>query len=671
MYTVLRRLLHKLSQSVRIALLAAIPYVIPVFAFAQEDGGSGGGGGGVDEWLSSAASWLTSPFTLIIAEIMQWIFLVVNWLTGILGQIMNWTIEFLILNMSEKINQITAIESLWAILRDLGNIVFIFLILYAAISTILNSNEHGVKELLPRIVVVALLVNFSLFFTQLIIDISNVFTIQIYENISVSGIGDGSSVNISNAIAGQLNLSTIMGDGVTEWFGGDWGNARVAMFRAIGAGVVGLLGFIFLAFSALITIRFFVLILLMIASPIAFIAFALPDTNFGETWMSYLISQSFFAPAMMLMLYITLYLGKNMKEGEAFSDGNLGKAITEPSGNIDILIFYALMIGMLLASLIVARRMGAAGADKVAEYGKSAGVYVGGSAAGGAAYAGRITAGRAGRYIANRKDLKQAEAEGGIKGYLAQQTRRAGEATAGSSFDLRNTSAVDGTSGAGYREGGFDEAVQDQKEFREERRRSIEELDQEEEEKVQYANLKVSQAESVQENIQDELDEIDSEIEERNRIENEMGKARRDGNAEKLNRLRNKRNQLINDSDYVNNVSELNNLESITEDRRDTLKNRKEIAEQEKERFEKMKQIGEERGEKYVEAMMEQESTLDSAFSQVKSKTNSVTGRDVFDREGYTSTTAKTKGNRTMAVDNIDNIDDSNRQRKLSNQLNS
>lgn len=650
MYTVLLKSLHKLPRLIRIAFLAALSYVVPVLAFAQE---GGGGGGGAGEWLSSAAGWLTSPFALIIAKIMQWIFLVVNWLTGILGQIMNWTIEFFILNMSEKINQITAIDSLWQILRDLGNIVFIFLILYAAISTILDSNEYGIKKLLPRIIVVALLVNFSLFFTQLIIDISNVFAIQIYENVSVSGVGDGSSVNISNAIAGQLNLSTIMGDGATEWFGGGGENMKIAMFRAIGAGVVGILGFIFLAFSALITIRFFVLILLMIASPIAFVAFALPDNDFGETWMNYLVSQSFFAPAMMLMLYITLYLGKNMKESEAFSDGNISAAITEPSGNIDILIFYALMIGMLLASLIVARRMGAVGADKAVDYGKSAGGsvggYVGGSVAGGAAWAGRTTAGRAGRKIADNERLKNAEKRGS---WLAQQARRAGEATAGTSFDVRNTNAIGSDAGAGYREGGYDEAVQDQIDFREERKKSIEELSPEEKETVQYAKARVSQAEGVQEDIDEKISDVDSAINNRNELQNKAAKAIDNENYGVLKNVRKQQDKLVEETDGVDRLDDLEDLDG----RKDYFEDLKKGVKEQKEEFEEMAEIGQNRGEEYVETMMEQQSALDGIYSAF--------GTD------YTKTTTKTKGNRRMAVDNIENIDDQGRLRHISRMLN-
>jgi len=433
---------------------------------------------------------------------------------------MNWTIEFFILNMSEKINSIEAIDSLWQILRDLGNIVFIFLIIYAAISLILGSDRNA-KDLLPRIIIVALMVNFSLFATQFIIDTSNVFALQIYENISVSGVGDSASVNVSNAIANQVDLSSLNSEaGLESIRDSTDSNTMISILFALSTVVVGILGFVFAAFAALITIRFFVLIFIMIASPIGFIAFALPGNNFGETWFDYLISQSFFAPALMLMLYLTLYLGKSMK-GDLFS-GDLADAIISPSGNIDILIFYVLMVGMLIGSLIVAQRMGAVGADKTVSVGKSLGGAVSAGAAGvtagGAAYLGRTSAGRGGRRLADSERFKRWEEgeEGKIKQYLGQQIRRAGEATAGSSFDVRNTSAVEGGGEFNRREGGFDEAVQDQEEFRQQRKESLEELSPKEKEEAAKAKSKKQQKQDAvkkqKEKLDDRKDAIDENV---------------------------------------------------------------------------------------------------------------------------------------------------------------
>jgi len=711
MYAVFKGLLHKLIQPVRAVFLAVLPYLVPILACAQENGG--GGGGGIGEWLTSAASWLTSPFTLVIAQVMQWLFFLVNWITGILGQIMNWTIEFLILNMSEKINQITAIDSLWQILRDLGNIIFIFLILYAAISTILGSNEHSVRKLLPRIIVVALLVNFSLFVTQIVIDTSNVFALQIYENISVSGVGDGSSVNISNAIAGQLNLSTIMGDSATEWFSGDFENGRVAVLRAIGTAVVGILGFIFLAFAALITIRFFVLILVMIASPIAFIAFALPDVEFGETWMNYLISQSFFAPAMMLMLYLTLYLGKSMKSSGAFADGDISKAISEPSGNIDILIFYALMVGMLLASLIVARRIGAVGADKA----------IGGTAAA-YGWAGRQTIGRAGNAIRNNRYLKEKATDkdaSAVSRYLAQKTLKGGQKTADASFDVRNTgvaSAVDKEGGSldssfGQRDDGYKGIREEQREFLREQRKDLEEMTPAEKERAAKAKAKKKELEEEKEDAEENLSDVNSLENKKNSQLNNLAEAIDNDNVQKgvqalkqlksieeeakekdeidklfkedLDQLAKKlRSENGFNSNSITGLQELSETSDMTKTKKQYKKTKKKHKKAKK-KLDRIIKVGQERGERFQEILSEQQSNLDYIAKQINldeaasrgeelanQVSNRLGGDDIFLDPDTIRFTSRTQSFRDVAaedIEKIDNIGDDNRRQRITDNL--
>jgi len=631
----------------------AIPHVVSA---QTGEGGSGEGGRSLFSWLDPGY-WMS--------ELAQLIFGVVSWVTAKLGQIMNWTIEFFILDMSTYINQIDAIDSLWRILRDLGNIVFIFLILYAAISLILGS-DRNVREILPRIIVVALLVNFSLFAAQFIIDTSNLFALQIYENISVSGIDDTSGVNLSNAIMSQTNLTSVMGGEGLEAIQDSMNeDTRVTILYLMSAVVVGVLGFIFAAFAALVTIRFFVLILLMIASPIAFIALALPDVNFGEDWFSWLLGQSFFAPAMMLMLYITLVLGKSMKESSLFSGSGLAEAISQPGGNIDILIFYALMVGMLIASLLVAKQMGAVGADKAVSTGKSIRSWgqakVSGATAGTAGYLGRTSIGRGGRRLADNQYLKDVESSGGITGYLAQQTRRASEATAQSSFDVRNTDAVDGGGDFNRREGGFDEMVSEQKEFRQQRKESLEELSTEEEERVAKAKSEKQDIDDDISDYEDDISDINSTINERRRIENEIEEAEENNDDGALKRLNNEMNQLVEDSEHFNSKSELKNAE----DERDRMEAVKEHLENQQEQLEEIIQIGKIRGEEYAENMMEQQSIMNKAVSKVTGERKDIT--------------AKTKGNRAMAREELENIqnrgerdlpDDADRRKtRMSNEL--
>ena len=60
----------------------------------------------------------------------------------------------------------------WKILRDIANLSFIFILLYVAIRTIFG--DGGAKKTIITVVIMALLLNFSLFFCRVIIDASNI-----------------------------------------------------------------------------------------------------------------------------------------------------------------------------------------------------------------------------------------------------------------------------------------------------------------------------------------------------------------------------------------------------------------------------------------------------------------------------------------------------------------
>jgi hypothetical protein len=342
----------------------------------------------------------------ILVALADFIFYIVGWVTSKLGSFLDWSVDRFVLQMATEVDKIDAIDAMWRIFRDLGNIVFIFLILYAAISIILDTNNASAKRTLVSVVVVALFVNFSLFATKVVIDTSNVVALQFYENIAVyetndqgeyitdnnstttdpteASIDEDVNARLSNVVAAQLNLSSVQDGTVVEEAAGDGSQANyeIALARLGGAVFTGIAGFIFGALAVLIIIRFFVLVLLMIASPLAFVTLALPQAEMGKKWWSWLISQSFFAPAVMGMMYVTIYFSTSFKNSLEVNPGSGGdaslmKAIIEPGSNVDILVFYATTVGMLIASLIIAQRMGAVGADKAVSYGNQAVSWVG------------------------------------------------------------------------------------------------------------------------------------------------------------------------------------------------------------------------------------------------------------------------------------------------------
>lgn len=86
--------------------------------------------------------------------------------------IMDVSIDFLIIKMGSYDGIWQVVQLGWQVVRDLGNTVFVFAILYAAFNTVLGL-ANGARDLLPRIIIVALLFNFSYTFSVTVIDASN------------------------------------------------------------------------------------------------------------------------------------------------------------------------------------------------------------------------------------------------------------------------------------------------------------------------------------------------------------------------------------------------------------------------------------------------------------------------------------------------------------------
>jgi hypothetical protein len=72
------------------------------------------------------------------------------------------------------------LNSVWQLSRDLMNIAFAFMLIGAAIYTILKANKDFLAEYAPKFLLAIILVNFSWFFPRVILDVANVTAAAIY-----------------------------------------------------------------------------------------------------------------------------------------------------------------------------------------------------------------------------------------------------------------------------------------------------------------------------------------------------------------------------------------------------------------------------------------------------------------------------------------------------------
>lgn len=389
-----------------------------------------------------------------------------SWILWLAGVFLNTVLDYTVVNLAGNLTNITGIKIAWGTIRDLANMSFIFVLLYIAISTILGLSGSQWKKTLISVVIAAILINFSMFFTKVIVDASNIIALGFYKQMI-----PGSSVaqGLSNAIMQPLGLSTFwnvtQGANLLQQLQGDLG--RVAIV-SIGSSIFMLItAFVFLAAAIMFVVRFVTIIFLLILSPLAFMASVLPKIS-GEAakWWKQLFGQAIFAPLFMIMVWVVLTIinaGGFMCVNNSTTGAPIGQQMSNiftgvssgsTSGSgcsssmgliLNFLVINAFIIGTLTISRQVSEQ-GGSGAQKLV-----AGAL--GLGAGAAAWTGRKSIGRVGQSLADSKTLKDKAAEGSRTARLALL---AANKTAKSSFDVRADNAFSkAAKGAGLGEVGF------------------------------------------------------------------------------------------------------------------------------------------------------------------------------------------------------------------------
>lgn len=387
-----------------------------------------------------------------------WILQVADYLVWLSGAILNYAVQYSVVDMKENVNKADSVNNAWRTIRDISNMVFIFVLLYAAIQTIIGQGKDT-KGLIVRIVMVGVLMNFSLFFTKFIIDISNILALTFYDAIAPGALTESVSGGISNALMEPLQLTTVYKSvGLLE-------GRKLFIVGIMGTILALIAAFVFFAIAIMFIIRFVVLMFVLVLSPIAFISFILPQTDkYRGQWWDALSGQAFFAPIYFALTWVAIVISRGVLTG---SDGSLagvilgtpgaaGSAAPPNPSDVGVLVNFLILIVLMIASLTIAKEW----ANKApGGIGKLTGWALG--AAGGATIglAGRFsreTIGRGGQWIGDNERLKAAAAKGGAKGFFARQTLAGGRGVGGSSFDLRATGIGD-TLGAGKAggKGGF------------------------------------------------------------------------------------------------------------------------------------------------------------------------------------------------------------------------
>ncbi len=328
--------------------------------------------------------------------------------SALLAQLGGYFLDFFIYystNSSSYANEF--VESAWGAVRDIANIFFIIALLYVAIKTILGLNVTDNKKLVSSVIIIALIINFSLFTTKIVIDASNILAKVFYNNItSIDGskknadggytteleAGEEGQKSISIGIISKFNPQKIIGRTAYNQEGG----TGMFIFLTIVLLFVTLYTtYIFFSVALLFIARVISLWIAMIFSPLAFASYTVPFEipGFGhKEWWPDLMKNAFLAPLFIFMLYIIISFSNYLKDIVVYSNDSdmMQKLMTViiPFAIISILLMKAKSLAVKFSGDLGAAIQGAAGAI--------GGLALGGGALGlaamGRGVAGRVTA---------------------------------------------------------------------------------------------------------------------------------------------------------------------------------------------------------------------------------------------------------------------------------------
>lgn len=295
------------------------------------------------------------------------------------GLLFNFLLDATVLGFSDTYGIVKVpLENGWGVLRDIANIAIIGSFVFVAIATILNVEDYGVKRFVARIIIVAILINFSMLFTKLAIDVSHLIAKPFADAIAAQDAPSASqslptTLNNPRGAAGvflkAMGLKTVWDTKEPlERLGQDFGNSAIAVHVVSTTILFTLFAIVLLYGSFLLLTRLVALILLIFLSALAVGSYAVPRLNsWWEMWFNKFMENIFFAPILMMFLWISLQVTQQLGAQAQGSLGAIAGSKITP-GTVGALFTYFLILAMFTFSLYAAKKMSVMGSNALPDW---------------------------------------------------------------------------------------------------------------------------------------------------------------------------------------------------------------------------------------------------------------------------------------------------------------
>lgn len=284
----------------------------------------------------------------------------VNWVRSLLINLIALTGSGIDAALRAPVSDSPVVASSWEIVRGFANMFFILALIIMAFGTIFSISKYDFRTLIARLLIAALLINFSLVIGQIIIDWSTSLSNVFLE--SIGNIGDrlaqGANIskNLDSSFLSQAPQGVPIADQIL------WIVTMEGMVNIIMLSIVFFSMAVLFFFSI---IRIPILWALLIISPIAWISYVLPTTtNLNRRWWKEFIGWNLFMPIYLFFIYFGVLFLSNQQQVLQNTSGPLVSGFSTAFQDI----FFYVLVGIFLiggAKIAMSSSM-AAGAGGVA-----------------------------------------------------------------------------------------------------------------------------------------------------------------------------------------------------------------------------------------------------------------------------------------------------------------
>lgn len=379
-----RKNLNKLVLFLLLGTLVA-PLLSPALVFAQTPPPSSADNKDC-EWYNMFC-WMRRFFTWVTQAIMAIMLFVV----GVFINLAVGLIELMIQSSAGVIG-LPIVQTGVGITLGLANLGFVLAIIIIAFATILRIERYALKQTLSKLIIAAVLVNFSLAIAGVLLDFTNVLATFFVSKVAPGGLGGTAAFGAQMASALQIQQLTDIKSATSLPTLGlasalDLGVSLFADLLSLFAALIFsiMIFFVFFGIALMLLVRYIFLAILLMLMPLAWLFWVIPDLeSYWHKWWSQFLKWTFFLPAVTFFLYLAMFtapaIDTTVKSGFNQGSTTLGASNKYIAQNIGAEGFLALLIklGLFAGALVAGNAMGVTGSSIAMSGMKKAGGWAAG-----------------------------------------------------------------------------------------------------------------------------------------------------------------------------------------------------------------------------------------------------------------------------------------------------